>query len=147
MPSTGIRRKVDDLGRIVIPAGIRRSMDIGEGDALEVSVDGDRIVLAKPVDVCVFCGGDDELAAFRSRMVCGPCLTALGVLDGRSADAPATAEPPTPAAGSPVPPSAEAAPSARNVRDLRPPSPPDERVAGVRDERHAAYDPASSTAW
>lgn len=140
MHATGIRRKVDDLGRIVIPAGIRRSLDIGEGDALDVSVDGDKVVLAKPVDRCVFCGGDDELGAFRAKMVCRPCVAALGVLDAgdRAGGDPAGGE-----AGTPAPsPTATIGPQGIDRRA----TPPDERVAGVRDERRA-YDPASSTAW
>jgi transcriptional pleiotropic regulator of transition state genes len=159
MPSTGIRRKVDDLGRIVIPAGIRRSLDINEGDALEVAVDGDKVVLAKPSDRCVFCAGEDDLSPFRSRMVCRPCVAALGVLggDGDRDDAPPDPAPatapsherptPTPTPG-PVP-AAQGSPDRGYpaVRDLRPAPAPDERVAGVRDERRSAYDPASSTAW
>ena len=134
MHSTGIRRKVDDLGRIVIPAGIRRSLDINEGDALDVAVDGDKVVLAKPVDRCVFCGGDDDLGAFRSKMVCRPCVAGLGVLGETTG---------TPDVPAPVRPTA-----VPDVPDHRfAPRDPDERVAGVRDERRSPYDPASSTAW
>lgn len=134
MHTTGIRRKVDDLGRIVIPAGIRRSLDINEGDALDVAVDGDKVVLAKPIDRCVFCGGEDELGAFRAKMVCRPCLAGLGVRDG--ATPPAADD--TPAQGPTGP---------RAVERRVAASDPDERIAGVRDERRAHYDPASSTAW
>lgn len=153
MPSTGIRRKVDDLGRIVIPAGIRRTLDITEGDALEVSVDGDKVVLAKPSDRCVFCGGDDDLAAFRSRMVCQPCVAGVGAMDdARRSGGPAPAHTPETPAHAPTAPQAPAGLTAVHgaaapVRDLRPAPLPDERVAGVRDERLSAYDPASSTAW
>lgn len=77
---TGIQRKVDDLGRVVIPAGIRHSLNIREGDALEVHVDGDRVILAKPTDQCVFCGGEEELVGFRGRSVCRPCVAGVGVL-------------------------------------------------------------------
>ncbi|MBW3657602.1 MAG: AbrB/MazE/SpoVT family DNA-binding domain-containing protein [Actinobacteria bacterium] len=136
MHATGIRRKVDDLGRIVIPAGIRKSLDINEGDPLDVSVDGDRVVLMKPVDRCVFCGGTEELGAFRAKMVCRPCVAALGVLDGGAAPADA---PDIPAPG----PTATIGPQGLDRRV----STPDERAAGVRDERRAPYDPASSTAW
>lgn len=140
MHATGIRRKVDDLGRIVIPAGIRHSLDIGEGDPLDVSVDGDKVVLMKPVDRCVFCGGDAELGTFRAKMVCRPCVVALGVPDAPSgADAGADAE----ARGQAPGPTATIGPQGIDPRT----SPPDERAAGVRDERRAPYDPASSTAW
>lgn len=77
---TGIRRKVDDLGRVVIPAGIRRSLGIREGDALEVHVDGEQVILAKPSDQCVFCGAEDGLVEFRSRNVCRSCIEGMGGL-------------------------------------------------------------------
>jgi AbrB family transcriptional regulator, transcriptional pleiotropic regulator of transition state genes len=84
MASSGIRRKVDDLGRVVIPAGIRRSLGIREGDPVEVSVEGERVVLAKPRDACVFCGREEErLTPFRGRLVCRDCLGSLGAVDGR----------------------------------------------------------------
>jgi len=83
MKSSGIRRKVDDLGRIVIPAGIRKSLSIREGDAVDVWVDGERVVLAKPADRCVFCGSEEPpLHAFREKLVCRPCVASVGVLDG-----------------------------------------------------------------
>jgi AbrB family transcriptional regulator, transcriptional pleiotropic regulator of transition state genes len=90
---TGIRRKVDDLGRVVIPAGIRRTLGIREGDALEVHVEGEQVIFAKPSDQCVFCGREDELRQFRKRSVCRPCVAGVGVLDERLRDDRA-AEPP-----------------------------------------------------
>lgn len=77
---SGIRRKVDDLGRVVIPAGIRRSLGIREGDALEVSVQGDEVVLSKPVDQCVFCHSDQELRGFRDKAICASCASGVGTL-------------------------------------------------------------------
>jgi transcriptional pleiotropic regulator of transition state genes len=78
---SGIQRKVDDLGRVVIPAGIRRSLGIREGDALEVSVQGEEVVLSKPVDQCVFCGSGRNLRTFRAKAVCAPCASGVGTLD------------------------------------------------------------------
>ena len=106
MASSGIRRKVDDLGRVVIPAGIRRSLNIREGDAVEVTVEGERVVISRPRDACVFCGREeDHLRNFRGRLVCRDCLEGLGILDERlravdAADAPTPARTatPTPAA-------------------------------------------------
>lgn len=111
--SSGIRRKVDDLGRVVIPAGMRRSLNIREGDTLEVAVDGERIVLARPRDACVFCGLEgEELLRFRNRLLCADCADSLSALALRaSADAPAqpattmSPEPPVPDPGpGPLPP-------------------------------------------
>ncbi|HEX9890304.1 MAG TPA: AbrB/MazE/SpoVT family DNA-binding domain-containing protein [Nitriliruptorales bacterium] len=81
MKSTGIRRKVDDLGRVVIPAGIRRSLGIREGDQIEVYVEGDQVILAKPVDRCVFCQAEDDLQPYREKVVCRSCVASVGVLD------------------------------------------------------------------
>ncbi|MFA9447135.1 AbrB/MazE/SpoVT family DNA-binding domain-containing protein [Egicoccus sp. AB-alg6-2] len=85
MATSGIRRKVDDLGRVVIPASMRRGLNIREGDAVEVTVEGERVVIAKPRDACVFCGREEEgLRGFRGRLVCRDCLGSLGVLDERA---------------------------------------------------------------
>ena len=55
MKSTGIVRKVDELGRIVIPIELRRTLDIDIKDALEIYVDGDQIILKKYEPACIFC--------------------------------------------------------------------------------------------
>lgn len=78
---TGIRRKVDDLGRVVIPAGIRRSLNIREGDAMEVHVEGEHVILSKPTDQCVFCRSEQGLRPFRGKNVCRACIAAVGVLE------------------------------------------------------------------
>jgi transcriptional pleiotropic regulator of transition state genes len=64
MKSTGIVRKVDELGRIAIPVELRRTMEIAEKDPIEIFVDGDRIVLQKYKPSCVLCGGTHEVIAF-----------------------------------------------------------------------------------
>ena len=66
-------RKVDDLGRIVLPVELRRLHGIQTGDALEISVDGDAIVLRKLSPGCVFCGVEDGLTSFRDRAICSGC--------------------------------------------------------------------------
>lgn len=82
MRSTGIRRKVDDLGRVVIPASIRRSLHIREGDEIEVHVDGEHVILAKPTVRCVLCGTEDgDLKQVRERRLCRACIASVGVLD------------------------------------------------------------------
>lgn len=75
--ATGVSRKVDDLGRIVLPAELRRSFDIREGDHIEIGVEDDRIVLSKQRSLCTFCGSDDGLRAYRDHQVCSTCLTEL----------------------------------------------------------------------
>lgn len=76
MKSTGIVRKVDELGRVVIPIELRRTLGIEEKDALEIYVDQDRIILRKyePSCACVFCGNADNITKFKGRNVCSACL-------------------------------------------------------------------------
>lgn len=81
MKSTGITRKVDDLGRIVIPAGVRRNLGIREGDQVEVHVEGEQVILTKPVNSCVFCRAEEDLQAYRDKVVCRSCVASVGVLD------------------------------------------------------------------
>ncbi|HZG83865.1 AbrB/MazE/SpoVT family DNA-binding domain-containing protein [Paenibacillus sp.] len=74
MKSTGVVRKVDELGRIVIPMELRRTLGIGEKDPLEVFVDGERIVLRKYAPGCVYCGSvDDGLKTLLDKLVCRKC--------------------------------------------------------------------------
>lgn len=75
--ATGVSRKVDDLGRIVLPAELRRSFDIREGDHVEIAVDEDRIVLQKRRSHCTFCGGAEGLRAYREHQLCASCLAEL----------------------------------------------------------------------
>ena len=77
MKSTGIVRKVDELGRIVLPIELRRTLDIEERDALEIYLDGDKIVLSKYEPACLFCGSAQELVSFRGKNVCGECARSL----------------------------------------------------------------------
>lgn len=77
MKNTGMNRKLDVLGRIVIPAEIRRSLDLKEGAVLEISMEQDQIILAPRRDSCVFCGGQSELTAFGGRKVCPSCVSGL----------------------------------------------------------------------
>ena len=70
MKSTGIVRKVDELGRIVLPIEMRRTLDIAERDALEIFADGDSIVLRKYQNACVFCGSTKNVLAFEGKNLC-----------------------------------------------------------------------------
>ena len=77
MKSTGIVRKVDQLGRIVIPMELRKTMDITEGDALEIFVDGEQIILKKYEPSCVFCGEAGNIVNFKGKNICRNCLKEL----------------------------------------------------------------------
>ena len=73
MKATGIVRKVDELGRIVLPIELRRTLDIEERDALEIYLDGDKIVLQKYEPACLFCGSDHSLVSYKGKNVCSDC--------------------------------------------------------------------------
>ena len=79
MKSTGIVRKVDELGRVVIPIELRRTLGINEKDALEIYVENDRIILKKyePANACVFCGNEEKLSLFHSKNICTSCKQEL----------------------------------------------------------------------
>ena len=78
MKSTGVVRKIDELGRIVLPSELRRVFGIHEDDELEISVDGDRVILQKRQDVCVFCAAESPAIAYKDRRVCENCAGELG---------------------------------------------------------------------
>ncbi|BBB91171.1 MAG TPA: AbrB/MazE/SpoVT family DNA-binding domain-containing protein [Methylomusa anaerophila] len=77
MESTGIVRKIDELGRVVLPMKLRRTIGIAEKDGLEIYVDNDRIILRKYVPACVFCGSTDEIANFKGKNVCKECFATM----------------------------------------------------------------------
>ena len=71
--STGIVRKVDDLGRVVMPIELRRTLGIKEKDALEIFIDGENIILQKYSPACMFCGSDEKIRRFKGKNICGQC--------------------------------------------------------------------------
>lgn len=77
MKSTGIVRKVDELGRIVLPIELRRTMDIAERDELEIFIENERVVLRKLERSCTFCGSKQNLQVFHNKSVCRDCITQL----------------------------------------------------------------------
>ena len=84
MTQTGMARKVDDLGRIVLPIELRRAHGIKTGDALDISVEGDAIILRKTTVGCVFCGRTDTLQLHRDRQVCATCVSEMAAGSTRS---------------------------------------------------------------
>ena len=77
MKSTGIVRKVDELGRIVLPIEMRRTLDIGEKDALEIYVEGSSVILKKYKPSCVFCDATKDITVFKGKDICPKCLKEL----------------------------------------------------------------------
>lgn len=77
MKSTGIVRKVDELGRVVLPIELRRTLSIAERDSLEIYVDGSNIILKKYEPACIFCGDAKDVEAFKGRNVCPGCVKEL----------------------------------------------------------------------
>lgn len=77
MKSTGVVRRIDGLGRLVIPKEIRRIFDINKHQGLEIFVDGQSIVINKFYEKCAFCGGVDRLAAFESKLLCCECVSRI----------------------------------------------------------------------
>ena len=74
---SGIARKIDDLGRIVIPAETRRLFNIREGDQLSISIEGSSIVLQKLENTCIFCGSTDSVMSFHGKGLCSICKSQL----------------------------------------------------------------------
>lgn len=77
MGSIGMTRRIDALGRVVVPAELRRVLEIRVGDLLDIRVEGGRVVLAKVEKTCVFCGSSDSLRPHHEKRVCDPCLESL----------------------------------------------------------------------
>ena len=74
MKSTGVVRKVDELGRIVLPIEIRKTLDIQQNDAVEIFIDQDKIVLQKYQPACIFCNNIDNIVYFSGKRICSACL-------------------------------------------------------------------------
>ena len=78
MKSTGIIRKIDELGRIVLPIELRRKMDISEKDSLEIYVDGDSVILKKYEPSCMFCNETDfNMVTYKGHSICRKCIAEL----------------------------------------------------------------------
>ena len=74
MKSTGIIRKVDELGRIVLPIELRRTLDIAEHDEMEIFIDGDQVILRKHKQNCVFCSSAQGLVQYKGKYICNKCV-------------------------------------------------------------------------
>jgi transcriptional pleiotropic regulator of transition state genes len=77
MGTTGVVRRIDELGRVVVPSELRRVIRLREGDELEISVDGERIILQKRQDVCLFCSAENPELEFKQRRICQACASEI----------------------------------------------------------------------
>ena len=77
MRAIGVVRKVDELGRIVIPIELRRTLDIAEKDALEIYVDGEQIILKKYEPACIFCGDARDVVNYKGKNICTNCIETI----------------------------------------------------------------------
>ncbi|MGG3471529.1 AbrB/MazE/SpoVT family DNA-binding domain-containing protein [Neobacillus pocheonensis] len=71
---TGIVREVDELGRVVLPMELRRTMGIGRKDAVEISVEGNWVVIQPYKQFCHFCGSDKDISPFKGKYICETCV-------------------------------------------------------------------------
>ncbi len=74
MKATGIVRKVDELGRIVIPIELRRTLEVDIKDPVEIFMEGDTIILKKYEPSCIFCGESRDVSDIKGKKICARCL-------------------------------------------------------------------------
>ncbi len=81
MKSTGIIRRVDELGRVVIPIEIRNKLGINEKDPIEIFVEGSTIILKKYEPNCIFCGSTKKLLTYNDKLICSKCAEKINALN------------------------------------------------------------------
>ena len=81
MKSTGIIRRVDELGRVVLPIELRNKFGITEKDPMEIYVDGNSIILKKYEPNCIFCGNNEDLLSYNDKLICPDCAKKIGKLE------------------------------------------------------------------
>ena len=77
MKSTGIVRKVDELGRIVLPIELRRTLGIEEKDRIEIFVEGESVILRKYQPACIFCDNAKDLILYKGKNICPDCIRSM----------------------------------------------------------------------
>lgn len=82
MKPAGIVRKVDQLGRVVLPKSLRKKHLMNQGDPIEILVSGDRILLEKYRPKCVFCGEMEQIAGYKEKHICLNCLSEINQMSG-----------------------------------------------------------------
>lgn len=78
--SGGVTRPIDKNGRVVIPKEIRDQFDLKDDDPLEITVEGDRISLRKPVRSCALCGKRTKLIPVADKLICQDCVALVKAL-------------------------------------------------------------------
>lgn len=81
MKSTGIIRRMDELGRVVIPIEIRNKFEIVEKDPIEIYVEDSAIILKKYEQNCIFCGETKNLLEYNGKLICSSCCENLNSLN------------------------------------------------------------------
>ncbi len=77
MTSTGIVRRIDSVGRFVLPIELRRTLQIEDSDSLEIFVEDNTIVLKKYQPACIFCGNARDVSTYKGKNVCSDCIANL----------------------------------------------------------------------
>lgn len=74
MKTTGIIRRIDELGRLVLPIELRRTLGLEVKDPVEIFIEGNRLVVKKYEDSCIFCGNNDQLVKYADKNICKSCI-------------------------------------------------------------------------
>ncbi len=77
MISTGIVRRIDSVGRLVLPIELRRTLEIDDNDALEIFVEDNTVILKKYQPACIFCGNARDVISYKGKNICADCRAAL----------------------------------------------------------------------
>ena len=77
MKKTGVYRRVDELGRIVLPKEIRDALEINIKDPMEIYTDGNSVILKKLEDNCIFCGRTKDINKFKDKTICSKCIESI----------------------------------------------------------------------
>lgn len=72
-----VTRKIDELGRVVLPMEFRQEMDLESGNSVTLTFAESKIVIAKTYPCCKLCGGDEDLCAVKGKIICQSCITAI----------------------------------------------------------------------
>jgi transcriptional pleiotropic regulator of transition state genes len=86
MKATGIVRKVDELGRVVVPIELRRALGIEIRDSVEIFTADDSVIIRKSRVNCIFCGDENDITEFKGKPICPNCLNEIKEIDISESD-------------------------------------------------------------